>query len=74
MVSKTDYISKLFKEKSGLTEAILLPQLSLIDLIRVASLSRATRKLFLPDSAHHINFLKVFSAILGVEESSEEEL
>ena len=73
MVSTTDYISSLFKYKSGLTEAILIPQLTLLDLVRVSSLNHATRNLFLPQSSHHINYIKVFCAKLGVDESSEEE-
>ncbi len=73
MVSKTDHISNLFQNKAGLVEAILLPYLSIIDQVRVASLKRTIRKLFLPSSAHHINYLKVFGAILDLCETDESE-
>ena len=73
MVSKTDYISSLFKQKAGLTEAILLPYFNLLELTRVSSLNRVTRNLFLPLSSHHINYLKLFCVILDIDESSEQE-
>ena len=61
MVSKSDHVSNLFQHKAGLVEACLLPYLEILELNAVASLSTTFRKLFDPNSSHHINFLKVFS-------------
>jgi hypothetical protein len=60
MVSKVDHLTNLFTNKAGLVEAELLPMFEIHELVILASLSKATRKLFDPASSHHINFLKVF--------------
>jgi len=56
----------LFQTKAGLVEAILIPLLDLIDLVRVSSLSKQIRKLFDPKSKHHINYLRIFSERLQI--------
>jgi hypothetical protein len=62
MVSKTDYLKKLFTEKAGLVEGILIPYLDPVETIRVSGLCQATRKMFLPTTINHINYAKVFAA------------
>lgn len=72
MVSKSDYLSNLFSKKAGLTEAILLPYFTMLELFRVSELNRATRNIFLPQSYHHINHFKVLCAALEIDENSLE--
>ena len=61
MVSKTDFLSNLFKSRAGLVEAELVPMFDLRELLLLSSLCKQTRKLFDPNSTHHINFSKVLS-------------
>ena len=71
MVSNSDFLSSLFKNKAGLVEAELVPMFDLLDLVLLGSLCRKTRKLFDPNSNHHINFSKVFSEKLAVDLSDQ---
>ena len=72
MVSKTDYLSNLFKSKAGLVEAELVPMFELRDLVLLSSLCRQTRKLFDPTSQHHINYTKVMSEKLQIDHNDLE--
>ncbi len=60
MVESTDYFTNLVVHRKGLTEAELLPLLTVRELVVFASLNRASRSLCSPSSGHHINFAKVF--------------
>ena len=50
MVTKTDYLTQLFTGTAGLVEAVFIPYLEIIELVRVASLSIKIRKPFLTES------------------------
>jgi len=67
MVSKSNHLTNLFKVKAGLVEACLLPFFTVQELIAVASLQKTIRRLFDPDSSHHINFVKTFSDRLEID-------
>ena len=67
MVSSIDHLSNMFSERAGLVEALLLHFLTIRELSRVASLSKTIRRLFDPNSNHHLNFVKTFSERLFIE-------
>lgn len=73
MVSKSDYLSTLFKNKRGLVEAELIPMFELKELLLLSSLCKQSRSMFDPGSPYHINFSKVIAGKLGIDPTDNKE-
>lgn len=73
MVESIDRLTKLVTNKAGLTEAILLPYFTIIDLVRISCVNKNWRNFFEPSHpAHHINFIKVFIERLQIPANDDE--
>jgi hypothetical protein len=66
MVSKLDRLTSLLQTKGGLTEAILLPFISVRDLVVLSSVNKAWRACFDPQAHHKINLAQFFMNRLAI--------